>query len=296
MAIAKNLEELLKHMDPTAAESQRKFWDANPAIAETVDRMTVPQAEFSRQLNAKEERAKAAEKFSAEWKSWSDKNVPIHKRAIEDIDRLEQEKADLTRQVQEASSRTSSSTGIDVDEDKLMDNVLRKIEGRTVSPDKLAELVQAEASKLAAKTNELVQAARKDFLENTFPATTNFQADLLEVMQDYKDEFGKKLPRKEFSEFMQEKGIFSPREAFDRFTDTSRREREVKTEVEKRVQEELGKRNLPGVTPGQNVSSDIGPLQLRIAGEAPKFPDNSELGDRTAASMAANEMRKEGLF
>lgn len=296
MALATNLENLLKHMDPTVAEAQRKFWEANPAIAEAVDKGTIPRDVFSRELNAKDEEVKKAREAENKIREWEKENRPKHDKLVADFERVEQEKAELERKIAEAAGKAGDDAGVDVNEQKLMTNVLAKLEGRTVSESKLKEIIAGESKKLADETRTMLETARKDFLEKTFPATTQFQAALMDVMSDYRAETGKKLDRKEFSKFMEEHSILDPTEAFERFMAPQREEKRIKEEVEKRVQDELGKRNMPGVTPGQTVPSELGPLQLKIAGEGVKYPEGSELGDRSASNMAAKELREQGAF
>jgi len=294
MPLATNLEELLKHMEPAAAKAQRDFWEANPAIAKAVDEGTVPQPVFSRELNAKDQKIKEAQENERKIREWESRERPKHEKLVADAEKWEAERAELLKKIEAQAQKTELETGAVVNEETLADRVSKRLEGRTVSEAKTREIIAEESKKLASEINGTLEKARKDFLEQTFPQATQFQAALTDVQIDYHAETGNKLDRSEFAKFMQDNNILDPQKAFEQYMAPAREEKRIKAEVDKRVQDELGKRNMPGVTPGQTVPTDLGPLQLKIAGEIPN-PDGV-LGDRSSANQAAKELREQGAF
>lgn len=90
--------------------------------------------------------------------------------------------------------------------------------------------------------------------------------------------------------------MVDPKQAYERFASPTRQENTIKAEVDRRVNSELAKRNVPGVSSGE--SGEPNWLQLKVAGEkAPvEYAPNSELGDRSTAMAAAKELREEGHF
>lgn len=290
MALGKNLEDLLKHMSPETAAAQRKFWEDNPAIADVVEKMAVPQAEFNRQLNLKDEEVKKHKKTAEDWEKWGKDNKPKHERLLTEHEELQKNYKILQDKVKESAGGGSGEGAVSVEE--LETKVLERVAGKTVSEERLGQIIAEETKKLKDDLNATLDTARKDFFEKTLPMATAFQTEMVEAQQDYREEFGKKLDRKDFSDFMTENRIVSPREALERFVAKDREEKRIKTEVEKRLNDELSKRNVPGVS-STSGPADVGPLQLKIAGETPKFAEGTELGDLSAAAMAAKELRSE---
>lgn len=295
MPLGKNLEELLKSMDPAVAKAQRDFWEANPAIAAAIETGAVPQAVFSRELNAKDVLVKAAQQSAQEIKEWEKRERPKFDKVVKDLEQTERERDDLKRRVDEAAAHRPGDPA-DVSADELQKRVEERLAGRMVTDDRLKAIMKEEREGLMKEMVTTLDNARKEFLEKTFPMATNFQADLVEVMQDHFNETGKKMDRKAFSDFMQEHKIIDPKEAYERMMAPVRKEKEINAEVEKRVADRMGKMNVPGVTPGQSQATELGPLQLHISGETPKFRDGGALGDHEAGNLAAKEMRAEGLF
>lgn len=292
MALSKNLEDLLKLMSPEDAKAQRGLWESNPNAAKNVDTFFVPQAEFSRQLALKDEEVKKANTTASEWKAWADKNKPKHEELLTEHEKLQRSYDELKKTVKTAAGEGGS----EVDPEKLSELVLARVAGKTVTLEQLQEVTKQEKQNLLTEMGTLLDTTRKDFLEKTFPQTVAFQSELLEVMQDHREEFKEKLNREDLSKYMQENRITSPRKAYDEMVSGRREKIRVDTEVEKRVNEEMAKRNIPGVTQSGSSPDDIGPLQLKIAGKTPTFPDNTGLGDLSAAALAAKEMRAEGTI
>ena len=290
MALAKNLEALLQHMEAAAAATQRKFWEENPAIAKAVDEGTVPQAEFNRQLNEKDQKVKAAEETSSKWKAWADKNEPKHTKLVEDYEKLE--KAHEALKVLKTRV-AEGAEGTDIDTDDLAERVLAKVSGKTVTSDQLNQLIATEKQGMLTEMRTLVDKARTEFLTQTFPQTTQFVSDLTDVMMDHREEFAEKLDREKFAAYMKENKIVDPKEAHSRFVAERRTQKKIDEEVDKKVKTELAKHNLPGVS-STSGHSDVGPLELKIAGKTPKFNEGTELGDLSASAMAAQELRQEG--
>lgn len=290
-ALSKNLEDLLKHMTPADAATQRKIWEDSPAIAASVDKFFVPQAEFNRQLNLKDEEILKEKKKADAWDDWGKKNKPKHEQLLTEHEKLQQSYAELQRQAKLAAEGTE---GI-VDPGDLEKKVLERLAGKTVTQEQLQKVMQEETQKMLGEVKTMLDGTRKDFLEKTFPQVTQFQADLFEVMQDHQAEFGKKLDRAEFGKFMQEQQITDPKKAYERFTEPAKRAKEISDQVEQGVKDRMSKLNMPGVSDSSGAS-ELGPLQLKISGQTPTFPEASELGDLSASALAAKEMRTEGHF
>lgn len=297
MPLPKNLEDLLKHMAPEAAAEQRKLWEANPVIAEQVDKYTVPQDVFNRELNKAQTEAKTAKEDREKIVAWEKKNRPEFDRAVADAERYRKEAEELRLKVEKAATRQEDLTGTEVDADKLMQNVLAKLDGRTVSQEKLNELIAAEATKISTSVDNKLGEERQKFFKETVPAIAQWTNRMARAVIKYQQEFGKELNDEEFGKFMAENNITDPTEAYQRFTEPTRRQKEVDAEVEKRVQAELAKRTLPG-TSSTEYTGEKGFLQLKIEGEKGPvvYPEGSELGDRSAANMAAKELRESGVF
>jgi ribosomal protein L32E len=295
MPLAKNLEELLKHMAPEAAKAQREIWEAKPEIAEQVDKFFVPQAEFSRQLNAKDLEVKAAREDAQKIRDWEKKNRPEFDRAVADAERYRKEVDEWKAKAERVAANRGDIDDTTVDPDQLLNKVLGKLEGRTVSPEKMTELLQAEAKKMSEQIAATMEEKEKLFFEQTVPRGLAWQADMLEAMMTHQQEFGKPMDRAAFSTFMTENKIVSPKEAYERFAEPTRRQKAIDAEVEKKVQERIGKMQIPGVTPGSEFGGDKGFLQLKLEGDKtiPTFDPSSELGDRSAGNAAARELREE---
>jgi hypothetical protein len=299
MALSKNLEELLKLMTPEAAKVQRELWEKNPAIAADMEKVAVPQSEFHRQLSAKDEEVQKAQKLSKEWKDWGDKNKPVHEKVVKDLEEAERKNAELVEERTRLLARgKEDGSGDPIDEEKLVEAVQKRIGGKPVTEARLAEIVSQEVKKISDEVKTTVDGERKRFFEETVPAGLKWQADMLEVMQDYRQEYGKKLDKAEFSKFMTENKITDPSEAYEKFTAKDRQEKTIQAEVDKRVQSELAKRNMSGVSSGDTFVTDgtKGPLELHIAGEIPEAVKTGELGDKSAAVAAAKELRSSGAF
>lgn len=296
MAIPKNLEALLAVMSPEDAKAQRAIWEGNAAVAEQVDKFFVPQSEFSRQLNLKDVEIRKARDSEQSMRDWEKRERPKAEKAYADVVRLEQEAVDLRAKADRIATNRGDIDDTTVDPKKIVENVMEQLAGRTVSQEKMTELMQAEAVKLSDQIKTTLAEERKNFFEQTVPQGLAWQADMMEVMYDHQNEFGKKLDRAAFSTFMQENKMVNPKEAYERFAAPTRQENTIKAEVDRRVNSELAKRNVPGVSSGE--SGEPNWLQLKVAGEKGpvEYAPNSELGDRSTAMAAAKELREEGHF
>ena len=111
-------------------------------------------------------------------------------------------------------------------------------------------------------------------------------------------EFGEPLNDddvKAISDIMVERNLQDPRKAYDAWVEPKRGAITLKTEVDRRVQEELSKmQGFPGVTGAP--ASELGPVQLRHQGKIPELPADTKLGDNQSAMAAAAEMRSEGKW
>jgi len=166
-----------------------------------------------------------------------------------------------------------------------------------VTQEKLNELIAAEATKITTTVDTKIGEASNKFFKETVPAIARWTTQMTRAVIKYQNEFGKELDDAEFGKFMADNSITDPGEAYQRFTEPARRQKEVDELVNKRVQEELSKRTLPGVSSGEGFGEKSF-LQLRVEGEKSPvvYAPDSELGDRSTANAAAKELREEGRF
>lgn len=296
MALNANLEALLKHMTAEQAAIQRKTWEDNPAIAEETAKFFVPQSEFSRRLAEEKTRADNAETKTREHKEWIDRNKPKQTQLIADYEALEAKNRDLQKKLDEKIAAAATEAGIDPK--KIEEALAERFKGQTVSMDAVTAAINEQVGKI----NTAIDDARKEFLTQTFPSTTQFMTALTDIQLDHRDEFKERLDRKALSDYMRDKNIIDPLAAYNQWIAPRREaakktadDARIETEVQKRLDAEIAKRNLPGVTPTTGTMSDS-QLTLRVAGKGDgfTFAENTELGDLSAAALAADELRKEG--
>jgi hypothetical protein len=293
MALKQELEELLASIkDEKVREEQRKFLETYPQFAEGYLR----QSDYDRKMNeVKTDRQKeqdALEKVresEAKWKKWYEDNAPRHTQLMDEYKKVQQRATELEAQVAAAATKQNESgTGGDVvDEAKLMAKVQEEIAKRGyVSQADVQRIASEEATKLAKQE-------RDSFFKDTLPGVLEWNQKMMDFNYEHRQEFGEAFDRKAFSKFVSEKKIEDLDEAYKMFVGDRRTEKKIQTETEKRVKDELSKRNVPGT--GASPAPDLGPLQMRRAGKGVDgLPEDATIS--AAAMAAAAEMRSEGKF
>jgi hypothetical protein len=295
MALKPELEELLLTIkDETEREAQRKLLEKYPQFGEGHLR----QSDYDRKMNeVKTDREKeaialqTARDNAAKWQKWYEDNSPRHTQLMDEYKKVSERNKELEEQVKKAAEGAggggaTGGGGGEVDETKLMSKVQEEISKRGyVSKDDVAKIVTEEAKKMAEEE-------RKAFFKDTLPHVLEWNQKMMDFNYEHRQEFGEPFDRKAFSKFVAEKKIEDLDEAYKAFVGDKRTENKIKTETEKRVKDELSKRNIPG-TGAAPTPSEMGPLQLRRNGKGPDgLPEDATL---SAASMAAAaELRAEG--
>jgi hypothetical protein len=271
MALKPELEELLLTIkDETEREAQRKLLEKYPQFGEGHLR----QSDYDRKMNeVKTDREKeaialqTARDNAAKWQKWYEDNSPRHTQLMDEYKKVSERNKELEEQVKKAAEGAggggaAGGGGGEVDETKLMSKV------------------QEEISK------------RGYVSKDTLPHVLEWNQKMMDFNYEHRQEFGEPFDRKAFSKFVAEKKIEDLDEAYKAFVGDKRTENKIKTETEKRVKDELSKRNIPG-TGAAPTPSEMGPLQLRRNGKGPDgLPEDATL---SAASMAAAaELRAEG--
>lgn len=285
MALNAALEELLKTLPADVQTQQRAILEKHPALGEGWLR----QADYDRQMNEGKAKIKNAE----EVQDWFKRTKPVHEQVVKDLNEAQEKisrlEAEVTAKAAEAAAAIAAAGGGSADAEKVAKAVMDNL-GKTI-PTK-AEL----ASLIATETEKQANAARDKFFKEDVPATLTFITGMNDVQFRYRDEFGKSLDKKEFSKFMTDNKIADPIEAYEKYTEKARHDKELESERVKIREEERLKLKSEFV-PGSTGSHGTGHLQVRIsekkAGD-PLFGQDIELGDNSAAMAAAAEMRAEG--
>lgn len=169
-----------------------------------------------------------------------------------------------------------------------------------VSKTEIGEIIKTHKSEMALEeAQKYVQDANKKYYEETLPATTNFIADVTELVMDHKAEFGGNLNRQEFADFMRERNLVDPKKAYEEYVRPKRQEKELETKVEERMKvreaelrQQFSGQALNGGTPSSGFAPK-GALQMKIE------KDNAEkqaAGSGVLAAQAAAELRAENKF
>lgn len=291
MALHADLEALLGAMAPEDAEAQRKLFEKTPALAEGYLR----QADYDRKMNTSKEEIKAAAERAKVWEDWGRKNEPIHEQLLKDYKEIEQKNRDLETQIKIAAA------GGDMTPEQaaqLQLDILKQIaEQGYIKQDQAAALAKTEAVTAAVAE---VKKIGDEFLGRTWPAAMETQAGLIEVTFNHQQEFGKPLTRDDrvkIGKLMEEKQIGDIFEAYNQYVAADREKIKIDTEAQKRVDEDRKKREpaqqIPGVS---TVGQEVGHMQLTMADRMKATTGNTggEIGDNSAASAAAAELRAEG--
>jgi hypothetical protein len=300
MALSQALEEYLGKLGEDTQKILRPIVEQNPELGEGWLR----QDDYSRKSAELQTKSAEAEKGlakAAEWKNWWDESKPAYDKTLSENQRLREENAAAVASQKTLNDRLERALkdGGDVDPELLKANVNTRIdeEFRTrgfVTQDKLKEIVATESKALfdnALKTT--LDTERKTFMEQTLPATVYFNQTLMDIREEYKDEFGERLDRSALSKFMEEQKVTDPRKAYDQWIAPRRTELQAKKAREEGIAEgrkdALSKMNLPGS--GVTPQPDIGHMEARFRA-ASAVPTTT----REGAAAAAAELVAEGKF
>lgn len=289
MALNKNMEEVVAAIkDPKEQESLRKSFEAHPELQERFEG-NLRQQEFDRQMNENKEKM-ATNQAELEtgreniktYQEWYERNKGKHDTTLAAYEALQKEKAGLEA---ELAAKTGDAD-VDLEGEGLkLATVMAEVETKVggmgfVKQDDIKALAEQE---------------RTDFFDKTLPGVVEFNAQLNDVQFRHRDEFdGKPLDRKAFGDFMKEKEIRSPADAYEPFVMDAKWAKE-KTKIEEDARaDERSKMNVPGTTA---PPADLGAVEMLRRGQGPEgIPDNAIPGDGQAASAAAKALREEGKF
>ena len=285
MALNAALEELLKTLPADVQAQQRAILEKVPTLGEGWLR----QNDYDRFLN--ENKGKLS-KYD-ETMDWYKKTKPVHEQTLKDLadaqDKAARLEAEVTAKATELAAAKAASGEGGGDPKAVAAAVMEALKGQIPTKAEISQLV-------ADKTKEQADAARDNFFKNDVPAALGFQTAMVDVQWKYRDEFGKSLNRIEFAKFMTDNKLSDPIDAYEKYTEKERREREIATEVKKRT-EEAEKKMRAEFVPGTTGPQGTGHLQVRISEKKPGdalFGQDIELGDNAAAMAAAAELRGEG--
>lgn len=257
------------------------------------------QSDYDRSMNEGKAKIQAAEDESKKWREWSERNVPKHEELLKDYDKATQENSTLKSQVEDLTRKVAAGAGGNgngnggggaLDQKQIVADVMKELGGKPVSQKELTDLV-------VAKVAETASTMRDKFYKEDLPQSLNWQSAMLAAQMDYQTEMGKSMTREkrqEFSKFILDNKIQDPGEGLDRWLAKDREEKRVSAEVDRRVKEEMSKRQMPGVSSA--APADSGPLQTYLGGKAPKIPEGSRPGDGSLAAAAADSLRADGKF
>jgi hypothetical protein len=255
------------------------------------------QADYSRFLN--ENRQKLAK--VDEWKTWADKNVPLHQKLVEDYTTLENSHKTLQQQADDYREKLAKVQAgeMDVDEATLNARIDQRLSGGYYTRSEIDKIVKDEAQKMAREeSTQTLNGLTNKFLTETWPAATEIMSTLIECSFSHQQEFGTPLSRdqrKEIGDLMKSRNIEDPLKAYESWVEPKRSQKRNDEEVDRRVNERLQNQNFPGVS-GVPVE-DLGPMQARkVEGALPKLPDDAVLGEGSLAMAAAQELRKDGKY
>lgn len=295
MALKAELEELLATIqDPAVREQQRKFLEEHKQFQEAALR----QSDYDRKMNEiktdrqkEQEALQAARDSAAKWQKWADENVPRHTQLMDEFKKVTEKNKELEDAVEKAAAAAANGGGAgggggEVDKAKLLAEVKEEIAKR-------GYVSQADVQKIAIEeAGKLAKAERDSFFKDTLPNVLEWNAKMSDFNWDHRQEFNEPFDRKAFSKFVSDNKLEDLDKAYGMFVNDKRTEKKIQTETEKRVKDELSKRNLPG-TGALPSAMEMGPVQTRRAGKD-GLPPEATITE--AAMAAAAELRSDGKF
>lgn len=292
MALSAQLETLLTELekiDPVGAKEQRTILEKHAGLQKPVQEAMLRQSDYDRFMNDNKAKLKHADEVA----DWFKKNKPVHEQLQRDYAELAEQKSRLEAEVQtkaaELAARAAAGGGDGGNPEAVAKAVMDKLGGSLATKAEVARLVAEETEKQAG-------AARDRFYKEDVPAALAYNTAMMEASWRYRDEFGKSINRAEFAKFMVDNKIGDPIEAYERYTEKDRRDKEIEAEVTRRT-DEAKKKIQAEYVPGSSGSQGLGHLQLRVSKKEandPLFSQDIQLGDNAAAMAAAAELRNEG--
>lgn len=291
MALTKAAEQYLAEQPKNVQDVLRPLFEKHPEM-QALAEGNLRQSEFDRLSNEQKKIAADAKAEADKLTKWYAENKPIFDSAIERRTELEAQNKELADKIAAAAAAAtaaaSGGAGGPIDQAALTAAIAAEVQARGYVTQKEMDGI------VASKTAEAVKAAREEFWNRSVPEVVQMSADAADITFRHRAQFNEPVDRKALSDFMKERGIASIAKAYDEWVKPRIDKIEQDKQVEARVAAELAKRNLPGVT-GSGMSTELGPLQLRIENRDPLAGmDNVEIGSGTAAAKAAAEMRAEG--
>lgn len=288
MALSQALEDLLKTLPADVQAQQRAILEKVPALGEGFLR----QSDYDRFMN--ENKGKLA-KYD-ETMDWYKKTKPVHEQTLADLREAQEKNARLEADVQakatELAAAAAAAGSASGDPKAVASAVLEAIKTGGAIPTKaeIGALVAAESEKQAT-------AQRDKFFKEDVPATLTFITGMNDVQfLWYRENPGKAFPKIEFSKYMTDNKLSDPIEAYSKYTEKDRHDRELETERVK-IRDEERKKAQAEFVPGSTAAQGTGHLQIRISEKKsgdPLFGQDIELGDNSAAMAAAAELRASG--
>jgi hypothetical protein len=300
MAIPKDIEPFLEGFTAEEKTLFDNLLTKSPKLGEGWLR----QSDYDRKMNASKEEVKKATDRSRELEDWWTENKPIHEATLERARELEeQQKAieerakqfedqtkELQKKLQDAEARRVAEGGEQVDPVELARRVQEEVNKLGyVNKSEMETIIAQQTAKLAGdESKKFLDEASKKFYEETLPASVNFAADVAEICVDHKTEFQEYLDRKALSEFMAERKMTNPKDAYKEFVKPRRDELEFKRKVDEEVKQRISGMAVNGipVTPGAVQAK--GALQMKVEKDA------GQNSMSALAAQAAQELRQEG--
>lgn len=294
-----DLEALGAHMGNEDKTVFENLLQKNPKTAREIIDGRLRQSDYDKNMNLSKAEVTTAKKRAQEMQEWYERNEPLHKKALADLGTLEEQRKELeekyTKQSEEFAALAASKGGEGVDAAALqaaIDAQVKKYgyvtqeEFNKISADELQKQV-------ATATDEKIKAAETKLFTETMPGMVMFAMDMGELATEHRQEFGEKLDRKAFSDFMTENKIQDANKAYSAYVAQRRQDRDFQKKVDDEVQKKMSGMQVNG--DGQQQFAPLmqrGVLQQKIDEEN----KNSTSNTSAAAMAAAAELRSEGKF
>lgn len=315
MALPEAIEEMLKTLPAEDQEALRPRFEKHQPLRDGYLR----QNEFDRKFNewkeqkekeqaAIEARKAEIEKAIAEPRDWLKRNKSKHDQLLTEHKALETANQELTAQLEAAEAARNNGRETDMDEAAV------KAAAQAVVDERVKALKAEQAGYITQKQmDDIVKSTTDQFFAVTLPNSMNFASAVLDCQLEHRQEFGERLDRSKFAEWMQKKleetknpMYGDPYVAYNEYMAPRRAEA-----TEKKRQKDLDDARTEGAekarkefaatagVPGSGVPpapSELGPMQRHVLGKDVQLPAGVEIGDGRAAMAAAESLRAEGKF
>jgi len=270
-----------------------------PDLSTRLKEGVLRQSDYDRKMNASKADVEAAKKRAKELEDWYAENEPIHKSTLADYEKVEKSNKELQERLRLAEAARQSSGGDEVNAAELELKVKEQIEKfGYVSRADMDAIIATEAKKMAeTEVKTSIAEATKDFWSKTFPAAATAQADIAEVVYDWKAEFGENIDRAKLDEIMKQRSLTSFKDGAAALAEPIRSKREF----DKKVKEEalviasgMTGGGMAGGAGGAPVP--MGAVQMRMQRDAKAAEAAGISNSKLAAVEAAQELRAAGKF